>query len=260
MESEERGIFGEIIDSIVNFRAYPHYARQKAGRVLLYLLVLTLIFGGISAVKPVRNLEREIKEMIVTFQEKSPEFIFKNGRMLFEGKKPITITEGERNIIVMDPTGKADSGAITRYEKGVVISREKVYYKKSGTETRIYNLSNLREYSFNKSDILSLLGKYRYFSAAFAVLYIIWYYIAKLFSAFLLAVLGLVIAGIVGVKTDFPGSYAMSIHALTLPIVLDTAVGFLPFTVPWFLLIYYLAAVVYLWMGLSAFKEAGLSA
>ncbi len=253
MKTEESNIFAELLDSVRGFQAYGRFAEQKAGRVMLYLLVLTLLCGSIAVIRPARGLERGIKEAAASFQKRAPGFMFKNGTLLFEGKKPITITEGEHSIIVMDSTGKTDVSVLDRYEKGVYLARNRIYYKKSAAETRMYNLNNLNQFSFDKSDVLSLFGRYRVVTVVFVFLYMLWFYIGKLFSAFILAVIGLIFCGIKGGRVDFPGLYAMGVHALTLPVILDTAVSAAGIAIPYSILIYYLVAAVYLWKGVSLF-------
>jgi hypothetical protein len=254
---EQQGFISHALRSIYNFGSYVYLKSRGTGKAMLYLLVLSLVCGLISSVPVYRESDAALKEMTLQFAREFPDFTFTKKGFKVQGKLPVIYAEEGKSALVFDPSDRTGARILDKYEKGVYITDNAVIYKKSSIETREYSMEGLKEFApFTKKDVEKVLSYYWVITAAIVFFYMLFYVAAKYFSAFLVALLGLIVKSIVKYEQSFDELFRLAIYALTVPIIIKTVAAAASFEIPWFFLIYYGIAVFYLYMGISALKAA----
>ncbi len=253
--SKETGLLASIFRSIYDFKAYRSFKEKTTGKAFLYLLLLTVIFGGISSINLLYTMDKTFKDMNDTFDRDFPEFTLTENGLEVKGKMPI-ISKNKDSFYAIDTTGKIDKSVLNNHEKGIFISKTGIYYKKSIFETREYNFESLTQFApITKSTIKGILS-YSWIVMIIAVpLYLIYFYSGKIFSAFIIALLGLVFRGIVQSKEDLGTLFKLGLYAITLPVIIKVFIDVIPVEIPNFFLIYYLSGLGCLMMALRSIKS-----
>lgn len=158
---------------------------------------------------------------------------------------------------------------IDKYENGVVLLRDKVIYKNSMLSQNIeYSYENiLNSYNvqeFEKQDVVNFInsingvGLYSGFVLFVTMYMFIIYFISTLIDAFMLAILGFILARIIGIKIKFKATFNMGIYALTLPIILNLIYlvvnSFTGFTIRYFQWMYTTISYIYVIVAILIIK------
>lgn len=177
-------------------------------------------------------------------------------------------------IIIINTNAENDieneyKNKINKYENGIVLLGDKVIYKNSMLSQNIeysyeniLNSYNVRE--FEKQDVedfinsINTIGLYSGFVLFVTMYMFIIYFISTLIDAFMLAILGFILARIIGIKIKFKATFNMGIYALTLPIILNLIYlvinTFTGFTVRYFQWMYTTISYIYVIVAILIIK------
>lgn len=158
---------------------------------------------------------------------------------------------------------------INKYENSIVLLGDKVIYKNSMLSQNIeYSYENLLNpynvQEFEKQDVenfinsINTIGLYSGFVLFVAMYMFIIYFISTLIDAFMLAILGFILARIIGIKIKFKATFNMGIYALTLPIILNLIYllinTFTGFTIRYFQWMYTTISYIYVIVAILIIK------
>ena len=237
--------------SIIDIKAYSEFRTRPAGRAFLYLLLLTLVLGGISAVRLAVEMNAVIASATASIKKNIPDFRLDKNGIKVNAPMPYVKELDKDFILAIDTTGKTDKEIFRGRGQGVLITASRIIYKENELKITDYDIKSLGGViSLSKGDIE------RYLSYAWVIIvitlpfYLIFFYAAKLFSALIVAVLGLIINSVLKTGVSFEDLFKLSIYALTAPIILKIAVEFTSYPVPYFFLVYYGVGLLYLWLAL----------
>lgn len=158
---------------------------------------------------------------------------------------------------------------INKYENGIVLLKDKLIYKNNILSQNIeYSYENiLNSYDiqeFEKQDVLNFvnsingIGLYSGFVLFIGMYMFVIYFISTLIDAFMLAILGFVLARIIGVKIKFKATFNIGVYALTLPIILNLIYvvinAFTGFTIRYFQWMYTTISYIYVIVSILIIK------
>lgn len=140
-------------------------------------------------------------------------------------------------IIIINTNAENDleneyKNKINKYENGIVLLSDKIIYKNNILSQNIeYSYENiLNSYNiqeFEKHDVenfinsINTIGLYSGFVLFVAMYMFTIYFISTLIDVFMLAILGFILARIIGIKIKFKATFNIGVYALTLPIILN---------------------------------------
>lgn len=249
------GFFRRIKDSFTNFEMYNEIAFQRKGQTLKYFLVLFTLLFILGSLRMVYDFNIWSKAMIGVARDKIPEFEFANGELKVEGQQPIVI-EGENNtVLIVDTTGKTSDSELDKYNEGVYISRDMLVAKQN-FESRVIRFSNFKNFNLDKNKLIGLLPLLKWMILPIgAVLYIFALVWALITTAILAAIGSFMVKTQIKDKIDFTKLWNISVYALTLPWILDTAKNLLFPNLPFFLIIKWAAALIILNKAIEAVNK-----
>lgn len=237
MQTKENSFINKFISSIKDFEKYPEMAAKPLSKVIKYLLQLILIFTILVTIISVYDISKDIKTGVEYFKNQVPDVNFADNELKVSTEEKIVIqphnilnliiintndiNEEEVNNYIKD-IKNYDAGAIFLKDKLIInIDIQTIEYSYKDI-ANIYNIGNM-----TKQDMIN------YFTGTNAtMIYIsvfiisfIWLFITYLtsivFDILALSAIGYVTALILKLRIKVIAMIKISMHALTLPIILN---------------------------------------
>lgn len=247
--------FLQIRESVIDFKFYRSIKDNRFSRSFVYLLLLFLIIYFISGTRTFIATRLGIDELVTSLNNNIPEFRLENGEFSFEGDMPYFISSSTNEAFVIDTTGQVGVDVLKDVGSGMLITKDKVFVKRSEIETREFSLKELNGITLTKSDVLEFLPKLSWIVFIFIAFGFIFVLGWKLLNAVLLALLGLIANAMMGGRLKFNNLMNISIYALTLPMLIQLAVNLYGYPIPSFGLIYWAISILYVAMAVKSCKD-----
>jgi hypothetical protein len=256
MEEERMGFFSQLIGSITKIETYRRFFKRTTGKAILYLFILSLIFGTAGALRAMYYYNRGISELINFFQYEAPSFTLENGELNVEGSMPIVVDENDGNVFIIDTTGGTDESILDKYPNGILITKDELIQKENYS-TKRQSFKMAQGVRITKEGLIGFFPLLRGINILIVVFGFIFHFIGKLISALLVAIAGSIISSIVNYNLTFGTQYKLSVYALTLPIIIKAVLSVLGVEIPYFWIPYYGIAIFYMWKAINMLKENG---
>jgi hypothetical protein len=242
-------------ESVIDLKFYRSIKNNKFSRSFIYLLLLFLIIYFISGTRIFIGTRIAVDELISTVNSNIPEFKLDNGEFSFEGKMPYYISRSTDEVYVIDTTGQVTENILKDVASGMLITKDKVYLKSSAVETREFNLAEFKGVTVTKSDVIEFMPKLNWIVLIFIIFGFIFVLGWKLLNAVILALLGLAANAIFSGRLKFSNLMNISIYALTLPMLIQLAVGLYGYPIPNFGLIYWAISILYVVLAVKSCSD-----
>lgn len=259
-ENKKMGLIDKFINSIYNPKAYNEFLKQSTGKAILYIFLLSLILGIINSLFFILPMNSVISSVQEEIEDSIPYFELKDGHLNVEGDMPIEITDDEA-IIYIDTENPIDPSIIDDYDIGYLITSDSIIVK-SGNMTQSLSFNNLaNEGTLTKDQLISLMPLvFKVITIMFIIVYPLGTFLGKLLTAVVLAIFGIIICKFLNKPLRYSECFKLSLYALTVPMLLNTLNYVFMFlsgiVIGGFTLIYYVTAVVYLFIGIKSLDES----
>ncbi len=246
-----KNFFSFFWQSISNFDFYKKVINFKTATVFKYLLILLFIASiliSLGVSKKVHDFVNEAGDWVIM---NLPVIVIIDGVVSVDAKMPIIIKK-ENFEIIIDTTGQTSS-IDESVKQGMLLTKHKLTYKQSQTQTNTYELSKIKELILDKNTINR--WKKNAFRIAFPLIFVasfIYYAIAKTLQILLFSFLPFVISGAKGLKLKYSQIFKIAAFSLTLPFILAAIVEVFLFRVRFFPILFILIYSVYLVKGTLA--------
>ncbi|CAH2212378.1 DUF1189 domain-containing protein [Tepidibacter aestuarii] len=257
IKSDKISFFERFKRSIVDIPSYNFFVKESLGKGILYLLLLSLMVGVITSSVMSYKFKNYFESEARSFVIRAPEFEFKNGELDVQGDMPLKIDD----YIIVDTTGSTDDSVLDAYNEGMLILKDKVIVKQSVVEKREFDFSSINDVEFNKQDAMKFIPEINkwisIFIVVFGIIFItLWIMISTMINALILGIAGIIISKVQKMNIQFGDIYKICIYAFTLPIVIDKLIlGYAPIYIPYFNLVYYIIAGVYMYNAMDSYKR-----
>ena len=228
-KTKKQGFFMSIKNSIFNFDSYQDFALEDMKRGIFYFLKITLLFSVIIAIVfsilQVVITIPNVKNFIAT---DIPDFSYADGILDVKSDEAVTIDNIADQVLIIADTKDIDDAKINEYKDkinlydiGVLILKDKVYLKNSYTGTSVQEIpmsdigSIYGKSEFTKQDIENDINNINMISLCISLAFTV-------FLGFFITYLMLsnIIAMLLRVRMKVSALVNISIHAMTLPIIL----------------------------------------
>lgn len=247
-------IFTKMYKSLYDFKSYVLFKREGMGKAFLYLLLVSLIIGVLGMIRPIYEVKLVTKQFEENFKEKIQDIGFKNGNLHVKSEEKLEIDE-DGVYVNIDTNKEMDKSLLTGKRTGLLVSKDKLYYK-NGAEGREISFNELHMEDFGKDDVLSFFRLMMGFSYVAMCLLPLWIFIKNMFSALIVALFAMIICAIQKTNEKYGTLYKLSIYALTLSnlvYLLTTSSGLV---VPHFYKLYCLIGIIYMWFVIKAINNS----
>lgn len=239
-KTKKQGFFKSVKNSIFNFDSYQEFAMQDMKKGTIYFLKLSLAFSiVISIVFAILQVTVTVPNVKKFIESDIPDFKYSNGTLEIKSEEAVKIDKIADDVLIIADTKELDDIKISEYkdkiklyEIGVLILKDKIYLKNAYTlseiqEMKLSDLENIYGKSeFAKQDILNDINSINMVSLciSLAITVFLGFFLIFLFMSILdiiiLALLSNIIAMFSRVKMKASALVNISVHAMTLPIVL----------------------------------------
>lgn len=247
--------FTQMRESVIDLKFYRRIKDNKFSRSFVYLLLLFLIIYFINGTRTFIATRIAMDELAVNLNYDVPEFKLENGEFSFEGKMPYYISSSTDEAFIIDTTGQVTKDALKDVAVGMLITKDKLYVKRSEVETREFSLSELKDITFTKSDVIEFLPKLSWIVLIFIAFGFIFALGWKLINVVILALLGLFANAVLNCRLKFNNMMNISIYALTLPMLIQVAVNLYGYPIPGFGLIYWGISILYVVLAVKSCRD-----
>ena len=239
-KTKKQGFFKSLKNSIFNFDSYQDFALEDMKRGVFYFLKLSLLFSVIIAivfsilqvVVTIPNVKKFIANDI-------PDFSYSNWILDVKSDGAVTIDNIADEVLIIADTKDLDETKINEYKDkinlydvGVLILKDKVYLKNSYTSTGIQEISMsdvgsiYGKNEFTKQDIVNDINSINMISLCISLVFTVFlgffitYLIISILDIIILALLSNIIAMLLRVRMKVSALVNISVHAMTLPVIL----------------------------------------
>lgn len=255
MDEKRVNYFTLMYKSVSDINFCSYLEKQSIGSAFLYLLIVTLILGTLSMIRPVYDWNTGVMKLLNSYRNEIPDFELKNGILDVKSSGPIIMDENGSNVVIIDTKGQTDERVLDKYREGIFISRDKMIQKKNNYTTTTTNFSDLRELTITKQSVENWLPTMKLGSFFIIFFGPIWFFISKLFSLFVISALGEILCGISRFKIKYGTIIKLSFYAITAPIILKLIVNAAGLEIPFFAVPYYVLGAVYIWLAGRSFNR-----
>lgn len=253
MNDPGMGFFPKIYHSVAGFSKYRYFIRQRPGKAVVYLLLLSLILGAFSLIPIVLEYNKAINEFIAGFDKSIPNFTFENGKLSVEGTMPIIFGEGSSTLII-DTSSQADESILNNYDTAVLLTSDRMI-QKTYANKQVTNFSLMQGVKLDRESIKNVLPIMKSLSIFIVIFGVIFIICGKFISALIVSLAGLIINAATGTGLPYRDVFKISAYSLTLPLFIGTLINLSGVPVPFLSLFFYLIAVVYVWGAFSTIKK-----
>lgn len=262
------GFFKDVLKSIKDFDKYEDFGLEGVGKTSGYLIKLVAIFTIIITCMTVYKFSNSVKEAINYFDAKVTDLSYADGILTVNNNEKFEVASDKyiTGKIIVDTENLSDEkieeykNQIKNQNNGLVLLKDKMLLKNEmlsaiseTSYTDFFNKYNIT--SLDKQKIIDYVNNnsLQIYTSVFVTMFIYMFvvYLASiLVDALVLGFLAYLIARIFRMKIKYSASFSMSVHALTLSIILNMVYiiinGFTGWTVKYFQFMYTAISYVYI--------------
>lgn len=266
-KNKKEGFFKQVIKSVKDFDKYEEFGLEGIGKSCAYLLKMTAIIALVVSSVAIYQFSETMTKTVVYFNDNVQTLTYEDGKLSVNSdeKMEIDLLNNVTGKITID-TSELTSEQIEEYktnlsdrESGIVFLKDKLLIKNSTVSSIVETnyadfLSKYNIESLDKQQVLNYVYENQsqiYISVAVVVyIYMFAIYASNiLVDSIGLAILGFLVARIIGMKTRFGANFSMGIHALTFPIILNILYiilnAFTGITIKYFQIMYTVISYIY---------------
>ena len=247
------GLFHPLVLSFYSQPLYQDAAKNWRGAAFLYLLLVLGLSLLPTMVTMQRGMSKFVAEDAPGVLQQIPRVSIIDGEVSTDVETPYDIIDPEtgKTMIIIDPDGGLDS--LEGSDAKVLITRNQLIAKQRPRETRVYDLSGIKNFTIDRARVAGWLEAARVWLVPLLFPFILLaLYCFRLFQAFVYGLIGLIFAKLLHVRLGLMASVALAIIAITPLLVLDTIFGVAKFQPPVWWLFGFIIAMCYLFFGVRA--------
>lgn len=242
--------------SFFDFAAYKEFLVQGLGKSILYIFLVTLIFSTISNINIIDKFNSELSSVETTFIHSAPNFELKNGTFSIDSDEPIYYKYDDQQLIV-DTSGKTSKSVLDSYSNGIYINSNELILRQKYSTLQTLKFSDFSELNLTKITIQDTMSTLKIiFPVIILFLNPIIAFLLNLISGFLvIGPLTLSISAVMGIKLKYSKACALSLYAMTLPLLLESLINIAGIDMPEFYVIFYIVSLIYCGLAINKIKN-----
>lgn len=238
--------FKTIQNSIYSPEFYSKIISKSFKASLSYFLLLALALTAVNLLALVKPLFFDAPSTLQGFvtsvincYPRDLEIKIIKGQVSINAAEPYFVSSCDLNkqtVLVFDTKTPFSAAQFDNYQAAAWVTKDAIIYKKSGIETRTYNLNKIADFKLNKTVIDSyyqMLSPFlKFIGPILAFLAFIGIYLSytfRLLYLLLIASLIWLLGKIFKVSLEFGHSYKVVLYAITLGLILETLVNLTSF-------------------------------
>ncbi len=220
------------------------------GTAFLYLLLLLAIVWIPETIQIIFTTDSAVKSM-APLVEQVPNLKITNGVVTIDKPTPYVIKDHSgKEIIRIDPSAPTE---IEGPALKVLITHNKILLKNSERETRMYDLSTVKDFKLDKALVYKILDMFnKFFAVVFYPIAVLSSFIYRMIQAVIYALIGILIAKHLKVELNYQALVRLAVISITPVLILSTILSVAGAKVPLLGLICFVIAMAYMYFGIKA--------
>ena len=249
-------IFHPLILSFFSKSLYRDVGKNWRGTGLLYLFLVLALLWIPTVIKGHLGFARWVDNDAQGITQQIPAITITNGHASTDVPLPYFIKNPKtgETLALIDTRDNSEAG---NSSVPVVLTETKLVTNKSATETRIYNLSSVGNFSVDQTRVESWLGMARQW--LFPALYplgILFSFIVRAIQVLIYALIGLLFVRMLNANLDYQTLMRLAAISITPVLVLNLLFEFVPIHIPGWLLLGIMIELAYLFFAVKVNTEA----
>ncbi|MEK7234324.1 MAG: DUF1189 family protein [Elusimicrobiota bacterium] len=255
----------DLLGSIASTQAYRRFAAEKAGRTILYLFFVSLLFTIVGSLAIRLRIGPIIDETFSWLAAEVPTLTFSAGKIVSSDPVPKRLVHPKATeVAFMIDTARTEPVTLQVMRDARVLAylTNNAFYVEQKDKIEVYDLSKTamdRPTVVGAKfihDAAGTLKKIFYPIAIVTVFVFVAAWIA--FAGLFYALLAMLMQAIAGGSLAFGALYQIALHAQTTALLARMCMPFLPFAIPLSGLLTLLITSVYLWMAIKTNAAAAI--
>ncbi|MFC1523085.1 DUF1189 family protein [Elusimicrobiota bacterium] len=238
---------------------YLDAAKNWGGMTFAYLLMLVAVCWAPRMI----NLHQELAYFLDTdaqaIASQVPRIDINDGVATSEASTPYEIKEAKTGKTFMIIDLREKHTAVDELGDNVIalLTRSQFIMKKNKTETRAYDLSEVKSFYLDRTRVKGWMELARKWTAIVLYVFIVAFmYVYRIIQAVIYAVIGILVSKFVQIELGFDVLMNLSIIAITPPVIINTVVSLAEISIPFWGWLCFAMAIGYLIFGIKALKDS----
>src|SRR6185369_1156164 len=251
-------IFHPLVLSFFSKDLYRDVGKNWRGTGLLYLFLVLALFWIPTVIKGHLGFTRWIDKDAKALTQQIPPITIINGHASTNVPLPYFIKDPKtgESLALIDTRDNSEAGNTS---VPLVLTETKLITNKSATETRIYDLSSVGNFSVDQTRVEGWLGTARqWFFPALYPLGVLFSFIFRGIQVLIYALIGLLFARMLNANLDYQTLMRLAAISITPVLVLNLLLEFVPVHIPGWLLLGIIIELGYLFFAVKVNAEPGV--
>ncbi|WP_164880403.1 DUF1189 domain-containing protein [Clostridium manihotivorum] len=235
--------------SMTSPKFYIKFNQISLAAAVVYLFTISLILGLIGYIRPTLNYYRFMDTIHHEVVYDFPEFNFSNGILKVDGKQPILLRKSDYYILI-DTTGKTKVSDIEKYNKSVLILKDKAFIKNGDKPIDETRYSIIKFLHFDKKQFIQSMYDFKAGSFIILIAAPVLFFVSNLFTAFIVSMLGTLVNATLKAGIKYINLYKLSIYSITTSMVLSCIRRILGINIIFINYVYIIIGFIYLFLAI----------
>jgi hypothetical protein len=235
--------------SMTSPKFYIRFNQVSLAATIIYLFAISLILGLIGYIRPTLNYYRFMDTMHHEVVYDLPDFTFNNGILKVDGKQPILLRKSNYYILI-DTTGKTKVSDIEKYNKAVLILKDKAFIKNEDKPIDETRYSIIKFFKFNKNQFIQAIYDFKAGSFIILICAPVLFFVSNLFTAFIVSMLGTLVNATLKAGIKYINLYKLSVYSITTSTVLSCIRRVLGISIIFINYVYIIIGFIYLFLAI----------
>ena len=235
---------------------YRDVGLQWKGTGFSYLLLLLAICWVPTFIQFQLSVSDYVENKAPALTSQIPPIRIIKGEAAVDVIQPYKIIDPDSGTVLalIDTTGKTVS--LEETEARALLRRTEVIFKKSDIETRSFNFKSIDHFTLDQQRVSGWLAVFRSYGAVvFFPFAVVGSFAFRIVQVLIYAAIGLLFAKWCKTNLSYQPLLRLSVMAVTPVIIVSTAVGIAGVEIPLRSLLYFIGAMVYLFLGVNAISH-----
>ncbi len=242
--------------SFFSIKFYRDIGLNWEGTGFAYLLLLLTVCWIPSTMLLHDALSNYVRNKAPRLISQIPRIVIANGSASTDVAQPYKIIDPDtgKDMAIIDTTGQTTS--LSKTEALVLMTKTEAAFRKSNVETRTFSLESISNFTIDQQRVSGWAEVLRRYAAvSLFPLLVIGSFAYRVVAVLIYAAIGLFFAVLVKTRIPYKRAIRLSVMAVTPGIIVSTLLETAHFDIPFAGLLYFLAELVYLFLGVRAAGE-----
>lgn len=257
MNESKTGFFRSFIYSITSFDKYRLFLRQSTGRVVAYLVLLSLVLALVTCASWYPMTSKVVNMFSEEILADVPDFKLENGKLEIYAEMPIVI-DSELPVVIDTRTDVDPEKILYQYDNVILITSEKMI-QKNYMQRQELSWSMYGNIEMTRDTLAEAIPLFRpmllIIFAIIAIFFIVFFIAGKFLSALIVSLIGRAYNSARGIRLSGRNIFKISVYSMTLPLIAGTLLNILRISIPFMWVLFYVGCAVYVIGAINSIKR-----